>query len=171
MTMKKRYGFILLLLLIFAGALIPETPQVPVHQASAKDWHKDSFWYYPWGTSGVHKGIDIFAARGTQVQAPTPMLRLYQGEWRLGGKVVLALGPGWKLHYFAHLDSLEPNGLYLPQGSKLGTVGDSGNAKGKPPHLHYSIVSLMPMPWLMDDAPQGYKKAFYLNPVTYLAPR
>ncbi len=105
MTMKKRYGFILLLLLIFAGALIPETPQVPVHQASAKDWHKDSFWYYPWGTSGVHKGIDIFAARGTQVQAPTPMLRLYQGEWRLGGKVVLALGPGWKLHYFAHLDS------------------------------------------------------------------
>jgi hypothetical protein len=46
----------------------------------------------------------------------------------------------------------------------LGRVGTSGNAIGKPAHLHYSIISLLPLPWRMDTSAQGWKKMFFLNP-------
>lgn len=31
---------------------------------------------------------------------------LYRREFALGGKLVLVLAPKWRLHYYAHLDSL-----------------------------------------------------------------
>lgn len=159
---RKRY---LLLALCLAWLLAPEWPQVPVQGASSKDWHPKSFWFEPWGRSGVHKGIDIFASTGTPVVAPSYGLVLLRGEIAMGGKVLLVLGPKWRLHYFAHLDSQSawPGQPVLP-GSLLGTVGDSGNAQGKPPHLHYSIVSLLPYFWRADGSSQGWKKMFYLDP-------
>ena len=30
------------------------------------------------------------------------------------------------------------------------------------------IGTLIPYPWRIDDAPLGYQKAFYLNPIDYL---
>ena len=82
----------------------PERPRIPVEAATRSDWNAMTFWHEPWGRSGVHKGIDIFAPKGTPVIAPTYGLVLFRGELALGGKVVVALGPGWLLHYFAHLD-------------------------------------------------------------------
>jgi hypothetical protein len=35
---------------------------------------------------------------------------------------------------------------------------------GKPAHLHYSVVSLIPLPWRMDTSTQGWKKIFFLDP-------
>lgn len=159
---RKRY---LLLALCLAWLVAPEWPQVPVQGASSKDWHPKSFWFEPWGRSGVHKGIDIFARTGTPVVAPSYGLVLLRGEIAMGGKVLVVLGPKWRLHYFAHLDSQSawPGQPVLP-GSLLGTVGDSGNARGKPPHLHYSIVSLLPYFWRADGSTQGWKKMFYLDP-------
>ena len=43
-----------------AGLLIPERAVIPVEGATPRDWNAKSFWYEPWGISGVHKGIDIF---------------------------------------------------------------------------------------------------------------
>ena len=88
---------------------------------------------------------------------------------RLGGKIVFALGPGWRLHYFAHLDEIAVfPGRPVGAGTVLGSVGESGNARGRPPHLHYSILSLVPRIWRADDGPQGWKKMFYLDPGAYL---
>lgn len=99
-------------------------------------------------------------------------LVLYRGELALGGKVVLVLAPKWRLHYYAHLDSLDAYpGQPVHAGSRLGTVGTSGNARGKPAHLHYAIITLLPYPWLADDSTQGWKKMFYLNPDTVLPSR
>ncbi|MEO4046349.1 M23 family metallopeptidase [Pseudomonas sp. CAU 1711] len=155
----------LLLAFILAWLLAPEWLRIPVHNGSARDWNTKSFWFEPWGRSGTHKGIDIFARRGTPVTAPTHGLVLFRGELAAGGKVILMLGPKWRLHYFAHLNDYHalPGQPVLP-GSLLGSVGDSGNARGKPPHLHYSIVTLLPYPWRWDDSTQGWKKIFYLDP-------
>jgi len=162
---KKRILIWCIVVLVIIGLLIPEELVVPVEQATSNDWNHQSFWYEPWGESGVHKGIDIFADKGTSLLSASKGLVLFTGEIKLGGKIVLVLGPQWHLHYYAHLDQITTESLSMVgRGEKIGTVGDSGNAKGKQPHLHYSIVSLLPYFWRIDLSTQGWKKMFYLNP-------
>ena len=138
---------------------------VPVDGASVSDWNEDTFWYEPWGASGVHRGIDIFAPIGRDVLAATSGLVVFQGSNDLGGNIVLTLGPKWRLHYYAHMDSSVVSlGNFVVRGEPIGLVGNSGNASGKQSHLHYVILSVFPYPWLADTKTQGWKKMFYLDP-------
>lgn len=150
--------------------LIPQHPIIPVKGASRKDWNPKSFWYYPWGKSLTHKGIDIFAKEGTPVLSAVPGLVLYAGTIGMGGKVVLMISSKWRLHYYAHLQHIQTGLLrWVSQGKVIGSVGTTGNAVGKSPHLHYSIVSALPLFWRMDSSIHGWKKAFYLNPDELIA--
>ena len=88
-----------------------------------------------------HEGIDIFAARGTPIRATTQGIVSKVGENTLGGRVVVVVGPGGAGHYYAHLEDyadISPND-WVDAGDIIGYVGDSGNAKGTPPHVHYGI--------------------------------
>ncbi|WP_034360004.1 M23 family metallopeptidase [Deinococcus phoenicis] len=104
-----------------------------------------------------HEGVDIFAARGTPVHATTRGVVLNVGENRLGGRTVMVLGPGGQRHYYAHLDRYADlqEGQWIEAGRVVGYVGDSGNAKGTPTHLHYGIYQLggavNPYPLLRQD--------------------
>ncbi len=148
-----------------AGFLIPENPVIPVTGATSADWNEESFWYEPWGVSGVHKGIDIFGTREQDVVASTGGIVLYSGTVSRGGNVVVVLGPRWRVHYYAHLGDVdETAGRFVTSGTRLGSVGDSGNALGKQPHLHYAIVTLIPYPWRITTDSQGWKRMFYLDP-------
>jgi peptidoglycan LD-endopeptidase LytH len=121
------------------------------------------------GKSVTHKGVDIFAKESTAVKSSTGGLVLFTGEINLGGKVILILEPKWRLHYYAHLNDIDTNFFsWTSKSEKIGTVGTTGNAQGKSPHLHYSIMTLIPYPWRIDKEKQGWKKMFYLNPITYL---
>ena len=98
-----------------------------------------------WGASRSqgrsHEGIDIFAKRGTPIQATTQGIVSKVGENTLGGRVVFIIGPGGAGHYYAHLEDyadISPND-WVNAGDIIGYVGDSGNAKGTPPHVHYGI--------------------------------
>lgn len=88
-----------------------------------------------------HKGIDIFAPRGTPVLAVADGIirrRTYSGR---GGKVVWLSSPENRFSlYYAHLDSqaVAP-GQRVQIGDTLGFVGNTGNARTTPPHLHFSI--------------------------------
>ncbi len=160
----KRIGLGFLLLLAI-GFLVPERLLIPVRGASTSDWNKDTFWYEPWGASGVHKGIDIFAVKGEDVIAATSGLVLYVGSNDLGGNIVVTLGPKWRLHYYAHMASSAVSaGEFVSRGETIGSVGDSGNAAGKQPHLHYVILTAIPYPWLADTSTQGWGKMLYLDP-------
>jgi len=166
-----KYKFILVFIfsILALGYIVPEPRVIPVLEASQQDWHKESFWFEPWGVSGTHKGIDIFGDMGKPVVASSHLLILYLGQLDMGGNVIVGLGPKWRIHYFAHLQSATVEiGRFVKAGDVIGSVGDSGNAKGKPPHLHFSIISLVPLVWMIDSDSQGYKKAFYLNPNNYL---
>lgn len=166
---KRKAVFAGILIIITIGFIVPQHLKMPVSGATSADYNPASFWYYPWGKSVTHKGVDIFAKKDTKVYAATKGIVLYSGPLSRGGNVVLVLGPKWRLHYFAHLHQITTTPFsYVNHGKMIGTVGDSGNAAGKPPHLHYSLMTLFPYPWRIDSAKQGWKKMFYLNPIHYL---
>lgn len=103
-----------------------------------------SFWGAPrGGGTRKHEGIDIFAARGTPVLAPVDGTVSSVRNRGLGGKQVWLRDSerGFNL-YFAHLDSqLVSFGQRLKAGDTLGLVGNTGNARFTPPHLHFGIYS------------------------------
>ena len=167
---RTRIWLLVPLTLLILGFLIPQPMIVPVKGATPANWDINSFWAYPWGSSITHKGVDIFAPRGTEVVASTYGLVVYTHEGGKGGKSVMVLGPKWRFHYYAHLDSYSAWPFQpVKAGDKIGTVGDTGNAKGKPPHLHYAITTPFPYLHLYDaEAVQGWRKMFHLNPDNWL---
>jgi len=147
----------------------PEDRVIPVQDAKTRDWNEKSFWFEPWGSSGVHKGIDIFGKKGQEVIATNDSFVISTGVLAKGGNFVLLLGPKLRLHYYSHLHSIDTKAFtFVKAGEKIATLGDSGNAKGKQPHVHYSITTIVPYPWRYSEDTQGWKKIFYLNPDTYL---
>lgn len=88
-----------------------------------------------------HEGIDIFVPQGTPVVTTTRGVVTRVGTNRLGGQIVGVLGPGLEWHYYAHLERFGTfrEGDIVQPGDVLGYVGNTGNARGTPPHLHYGI--------------------------------
>jgi murein DD-endopeptidase MepM/ murein hydrolase activator NlpD len=119
---------------------------------------QDSF-YYRRPDGMIHYAIDIFRPIGE------PLLAVVDGYVEridpnpLGGKVVYLVDEEKRFRfYYAHLDQ-HAEGLYagmpVKRGDVIGFVGDTGNAKGTQPHLHFQIASLAgavvnPYPLLMD---------------------
>lgn len=158
-------GAVLLLFLAW-----PDRPRIPVEGASRADWNARSFWHYPWGSSGVHKGIDIFAPEGRPVLAATSGLVFRSGSFGNGGNMIAVLGPRLRVHYYAHLSRMDvKRGDWVWRGQTIGAVGTTGNAAGKPPHLHYVIATVVPYPWRVTGEPQGWRKMFFLDPGAELA--
>jgi murein DD-endopeptidase MepM/ murein hydrolase activator NlpD len=164
--------FIVTLVLCSAagGLLLPEKLVIPVQGAGTSDWNRKTFWRRPWGKSGVHRGIDIFAPRGRGVVAAASGLVLFAGTLRDGGNVVAILGPKWRIHYYAHLATQQVRGWqWINRGETIGSVGTSGNAAGKPPHLHYAIITQLPHFWRYRPERFGIDRMFYLDPGKLLA--
>ena len=114
-------------------------------------------WGAPRGGGRRHEGQDIFARRGTKVYSATEGYVVRVGENTLGGKTVFVHGPGGRWYYYAHLEDYAPGlrvGDYVTPDTLLGYVGDTGNAKGTPPHLHFGVYTssgaINPHPLLTD---------------------
>ena len=81
----------------------------------------------------LHKGIDVFAKRGTSVHSATIGIVLLATEYGKGGKFVVTLGPKWRLHYYAHLDEIRTRPFALVgHNTEIGIVGNTGNAATTP---------------------------------------
>lgn len=116
----------------------------------------------PRGRERRHAGLDIFAARGTPVRSATPGIVASIRDTGLGGRQVWVLGPGRERYYYAHLEDWFPglrSGDVVRTGDELGTVGDSGNARGTPTHLHFGIYGANgardPLPLLQAGSRRG----------------
>lgn len=90
--------------------------------------------------AGGHWGTDIFADRGTPVVAVERGIARSSSEPK-GGTVVYLQGRSGTSYFLGHLDSavVPPNGTPVNAGDVIGTVGSTGNAVGKPPHIHFQI--------------------------------
>jgi len=121
----------------------PPTLTVPVEGVRASGLVDT--WGAPRSGGRRHEGIDIFGTRGTKIRSTTEGVVTTVGDNRLGGHCVWVMGPGGYLHYYAHLEKYGDvkRGLRIRPGHFIGTVGDSGNAKGTPPHLHYGVYKLI----------------------------
>ncbi|MBT9392453.1 M23 family metallopeptidase [Hymenobacter sp. NST-14] len=105
------------------------------------------------GGARRHEGVDIFAARGTPVVAAARGYITRVNETPRGGRVVWLADADHGQHlYYAHLDrQLVQPGQQVRPGDTLGLVGNTGNAKTTPPHLHFGVYrhgAIDPYPFL-----------------------
>jgi murein DD-endopeptidase MepM/ murein hydrolase activator NlpD len=90
---------------------------------------------------GGHLGIDIFAPKGEPVVAPVTGIVIKSSNLSrgAGGKFVTIDKNGISF-YHAHLDqTYVEDGQEVKAGQLIGTCGDTGNAAGTHPHVHFSI--------------------------------
>lgn len=102
-----------------------------------------------------HHGVDIFAPRGTPVVAGADGTIRSVNTTEIGGRVIwLADASVGQSLYYAHLDDWNVrNGQQVMAGDVIGYVGNTGNARTTPPHLHFGIYSggpVDPMPFIRD---------------------
>ena len=100
-----------------------------------------------------HQGVDIF------VQRLTPVLAVAAGQAMprqdaLGGNTVWLNTPGTS-YYYAHLDRVAVRDQQrVKAGDVLGYVGNTGNARNMPSHLHFGVyrwgrTAIDPLPLLV----------------------
>ena len=155
-----------ILFIIIIGFLLPNNISSPIAKNDITKIDPESFWYYPWGESGVHKGIDIFCEKGTDILSPVSGVVIKKGYGSIAGNYIYIIGSKWRTYYFAHMDTTFANAYqYVSKGDIIGKVGNTGNAIYTPTHLHFSIETLFPYFWLYKkDEVEGWKKMFYLEP-------
>ena len=90
----------------------------------------------------LHKGLDIFADFGTPIRSPEKGVVSQFSDGGAGGIAVWTHARDGNSYYFAHMlqraDGLQP-GDRVDVGTILGYVGDTGNAAGGAPHLHFEV--------------------------------
>lgn len=84
-----------------------------------------------------HAGNDIFAPRGTPVLAPTSGW-VDHATGSIGGHQFRLRAADGSLWFGSHMDGFAKRGQ-VNAGDVVGYVGDSGNARGSRPHLHFEI--------------------------------
>jgi murein DD-endopeptidase MepM/ murein hydrolase activator NlpD len=84
-----------------------------------------------------HKGVDMFAERGTPAVAPVSGTVVHRDN-SVGGKSYWLFGDDGHSYYGTHLDAYVQDGV-VAAGTVIGLVGNTGNARNSSPHLHFEV--------------------------------
>lgn len=149
--------------------------------------HSDNFGDCRAGCSRSHEGNDIMAEKGTPVVAAADgVVRWISGSQSDCCYLGIDHGDGWFTRYI-HLNNDSPgtddgegwgiakgiaDGVTVAAGQLIGWVGDSGNAEGTSPHLHFELrrdaygwshgTAIDPWYYLKDaEARASYSGRFY----------
>jgi len=98
-------------------------------------------WGFPRSGGRSHKGVDMFAPRGTPVVAVVDG-RIKFSSNSLGGLSTHLYADNGTVYYYTHLDGHPSNissGQRVEKGTIVGFVGNSGNARYTSPHNHFEI--------------------------------
>ena len=121
-------------------ALLSVTSPFPV--AGKANFSHD--WGFPRYTPAphLHEGTDVFAAFGTPIVSSEAGKVIQKGTAGAGGISVWLRGDSGMGYYYAHLQSWAKDlavGQRIEKGYVIGFVGDTGNAEGGSPHLHFEL--------------------------------
>ena len=119
------------------------------------NWNDDWLDYRAGPPVHAHQGTDVFSAFDTPVRSPVDGTVRFE-DAGLGGKGAFVTAPDGTYYYMAHLNSFSAelgNGAAVKQGQVIGYNGDSGNAKGGAPHVHFEVhpgggAAVNPKPFL-----------------------
>lgn len=123
----------------------------------------------------LHEGTDLFADFGTPVVSSEAGKVIQKGTAGAGGISVWLRGDSGMGYYYAHLQSWAKDlqvGQRIEKGYVIGFVGDSGNAEGGTPHVHFELhpgggpgtPARDPKPFLDDALRQAEEQAgFFVN--------
>lgn len=92
--------------------------------------------------SRFHEGIDIMAARGAPIVAVVSGTLVRIGTTPISGNRFWLRASNGDEYFYCHLDGFTPaavEGALVKAGTVLGYNGDTGDAKGTTPHLHFEI--------------------------------
>jgi murein DD-endopeptidase MepM/ murein hydrolase activator NlpD len=98
-------------------------------------------WGAPRSGGRVHVGVDMMAPRGTPLVAVADGV-VTSGYGALAGNLVYLDADYGARFFYAHLDAYPANfvsGSWVPRGTVIGYMGDTGNPKPGAYHLHFSI--------------------------------
>jgi len=85
-----------------------------------------------------HSGMDIAAAKGTDVFSPAAGTVIESGDYFFNGNSVFVDHGQGLITMYCHMDTITAKvGQAVKSGEKLGTVGSSGRVTG--PHLHWTV--------------------------------
>jgi LysM repeat protein len=124
----------------------------PLAVCPAQGIHFMNDWGFPRADTGSHQGTDLIGKRGS------PLVAVASGNatqivGKIGGNQVKFTADDGTLYWYAHLDKF---GLHGPVevGTVIGYMGDTGDAKGGPVHLHFEVhpgggAAVNPYPFLV----------------------
>ena len=120
-----------------AGVISAAGANGMVFPVAGSNYYADTWGASRSGGRRRHQGTDIMAKRGT------PVVAVVSGSVRasynsLGGRCLYVTGSGW-MFYYAHLDRQIVRSGRVKAGQVIGTVGNTGNASGGAPHLHFQM--------------------------------
>lgn len=97
-------------------------------------------WGFPRSGGRTHKGTDVFAPMGQPVYAVADGT-LSLGNGGLGGITIWLTADYGVAFYYAHLSGFAnvSSGQRVSKGQLIGYNGNSGNAMGGAPHVHFQI--------------------------------
>lgn len=122
-------------------------PPVPVYEIvrAAPIQHELSrplanSWHYRKPSGRRHNGVDVFAPLYSTVAAIESGKIVWSNN-SLGGKCIWLLGDSGRAYYYAHLSWRDPDvrGKHVQAGTRIGEVGNTGNARGGPYHVHLEL--------------------------------
>lgn len=113
-------------------------------------------WGAPRSGGRRHKGTDVFSWMDAPVFAFTDGRIHRVTNSRLGGLGLYLYGVDGNLYYYAHLNRIADGisvGQRVEAGQHIADNGDTGNARGGPPHVHFELhpgggAPINPYEWL-----------------------
>src|SRR5918998_2524061 len=110
-------------------------------------------------TAAGHRGMDVAGLSGSPVRAPAAGRVAFAGSMPSNGKTLsIRTADGWAVT-LTHLGSISVSvGDGVAEGEEVGTIGPTGDAETREPHVQLGIRRA--------DDPRGY-----VDPLTLLPPR